>query len=90
MPVTYTQSYMTSETSKMPVSTAATANTVTYGFDAPSGPTEYFMIRGDMTFSADPVSSTVFNLIDSIRIILDGDVVFDFRAGLSGDLTISL
>lgn len=86
MPVTYTQSYMTTDITKMPVSTAATANTVTYGFDAPSGPTEFFMIRGDMTFSADPVSSTVFSLIDSLRIILDGDVVFDFRAGLSGDL----
>lgn len=51
------------------------------GINAPGGPVEYFIIRGDCTWAADPAAADVTNLVTSLRIVLNGEVVFDFRAG---------
>lgn len=81
MAVTFTKIHETSETTNMPCSTAATANTYTQGINAPGGPVEFFIIKGKMTFSAAPVAGDLTTLVQSIRIVLNGEVVHDYRAG---------
>ncbi len=80
MAVNYEQVFQTADTSRMPSTAAAT---VTYGFNASAGPIEYLMMVGDMTFADSPTTASVFELINSCRIVVNGEVRVDFRAGFN-------
>jgi hypothetical protein len=72
----------TSTTGNMPTTAAVT---YTQGVNAPGGPVEYFMLHNNLTFGGDPCSADFGNLISTLRIILNGEVVFDFRAGYAAN-----
>lgn len=79
MTVRLTKAFSTTDTTKMPTTSAVTWNE---GFNAQSGSIEYLLLRGDCTFGADPVANgDASNLVSSLRVIIDGEVVHDFRAG---------
>jgi len=81
MAVNYEQVFQTAEAARLP---SDSAKTVTYGFNAAAGPIEYLMMVGDMTFADSGVTGgSTFQLIDSMRIVVNGEVRFDFRAGFS-------
>ena len=63
------------------------ATTYTTGINAPAGPVEFLIMRFDMTWAGNPVASDFGSLIDSIRVILNGEVVHDFRSGYSDGTT---
>lgn len=75
--------------SQIDVSTAAgdlpteTAQTTTRGINAPGGAYEYLVCRFDLTFAADPCAADLSSLISALRIVINGEVVHDFRAGYS-------
>ena len=79
MAVRYEQVFQSSTAGQMP-STAA--NTVTYGFNAQSGPIEYLIMRNNLTFGDTPTTGSFWQLVNSMRVIVDGEVRFDFRAGI--------
>ena len=80
--VRFTKVYQTSTTTKMP---DAGVVTWTEGFNAGSGTMEYLMLRGDCTWAADPVvNGSISTLMDTCRIIINGEVAFDFRSGYEG------
>tara|TARA_R110002012_G_scaffold309294_1_gene516229 strand:+ start:6736 stop:7725 length:990 start_codon:yes stop_codon:yes gene_type:complete len=81
MAVTFQKVYETSADGDMPCAVAATSNVVTTGINAPGGPVEFFIIKGAVTFSAAPVDGDLTALVQSIRIVLNGEVVHDYRAG---------
>lgn len=82
MAVTFTQIEQTATAADMPTNAAVTYTT---GINAPGGPVEFLIIRGDLTFAADPTSTDITSLLSSIRVVLNGEVVHDFRAGFSGN-----
>ena len=57
-----------------------TANTVNVGINAPGGAYEYIVCKFDCTFAADPTQADFANLVQSMRIIINGEVVHDFRS----------
>lgn len=63
-----------------------TANTVNVGINAQGGAYEYIVCKFDCTFAADPTAADFANLVSSMRIIINGEVVHDFRSGY-GDNT---
>jgi len=61
------------------------AVTYTTGINFPGGPIEYLVVRGDITWDVDPAASDISNLLTAIRIIVNGEVLHDFRAGVVGN-----
>tara|TARA_R100001594_G_C4040997_1_gene263218 strand:- start:800 stop:1798 length:999 start_codon:yes stop_codon:yes gene_type:complete len=81
MAVKWTKAYETSTTGDMPTTSAVNWS---QGFTVQSGNLEFLTLRYDMTFGATPVGlSDVSALIDSLRIIVNGEVAHDFTAGKS-------
>lgn len=78
MTVKLTKIYETATTTDMPTSAAVTTTT---GINAPGGPVEFLMMRLDCTWGGDPATADISNAVDSIRLICNGEVCFDFRAG---------
>ena len=78
MAVTFAQIEQTNTTGNFPTTAA---NTYTVGINSQGGAVEYLVCRYDITFGADPCSGDFTNLIDSLRVIINGEVVHDFRAG---------
>ena len=62
---------------------ATAANTYTAGINAPGGPVEFFIIKGAITSGAKPCDGDLTALVQSLRIVLNGEVVHDYRAGYS-------
>ena len=81
MAVSFTQILQTATAADMPTNAPVTYTT---GISAPGGPVEFLIIRGDMTFGADPTTTDISSLLTSIRVVLNGEVVHDFRSGFSG------
>ena len=80
--VRFTKVLQTSTVTKMPG--AADSNWVE-GFNAGAGTMEYMLLRGDCTWAADPIANgSMSNLLDTMRIIINGEVAFDFRSGFEG------
>lgn len=77
--------------SQIDVSTAAgdlpgeNATTTTRGINAPGGAYEYLVCRFDCTFAADPTAADFTNLLSALRIVINGEVVHDFRAGAASN-----
>lgn len=78
MTVQFQMIEQTTTTGDMPTAAPVTYTT---GINAPGGPVEFLIMRFDMTFAGDPASAGFSNLVDSLRVILNGEVVHDFRAG---------
>ena len=72
--------FETTTTGYMPTSSAVTW---TQGVNAPGGPLEFLMLRMDCTWGGDPAAADVSNLVNDLRIIINGEVAFDYRAGYS-------
>jgi hypothetical protein len=87
--VRFSKVLQTSTTTKMP--TDAQTDWVE-GFNAPAGTFEYLLLRGDCTFdnagggvATDPVAGgSISTLLQNIRIIINGEVLHDYRAGYEG------
>ncbi len=57
------------------------ANQYNVGINAQGGLIEYLCLRYDLTFAENPCgSTTIMQLIDSIRVVVNGEVVHDFRS----------
>ncbi len=64
-----------------------TANQYNVGINAQGGLVEYLCLRYDLTFAGNPCENTsIMQLVDSIRIVVNGEVVHDFRSQ-AGDNT---
>ena len=87
MAVTFQKIHETSADGDMPCAVAATANTTTAGVNAPGGPVEFFILKGAVTFTAAPTKGDLTSLVQSIRIVLNGEVVHDYRAGFQTAVT---
>ena len=81
MAVTFQKIYETSTLTDLPLSTADTAQTNTYGINSGGGPVEFLILRGDVTFDLDPAAADIGNLLSSLRIVCNGQVFYDYRAG---------
>lgn len=83
MGVMWNKAYETSTDGDMPTNAAVNWS---QGFTVPSGTLEFLTLRYDITFAASPVPVTDLSaLVDSLRIIINGEVVHDFTAGLSNN-----
>jgi hypothetical protein len=80
MAVRWTKIYETSTTGKMPTTSAVTWSE---GINAPGGLVEFLQLRYSLTFdTASPVANgEISNLVDNMRIVLNGEVIFDFNSG---------
>jgi len=68
----------TNTTGNMPTSTT---NQYNVGINAQGGLVEYLCLRYDLTFGDDPAENTsIIQLVDSIRVVVNGEVVHDFRS----------
>ena len=89
MAVTWTKAYETSTVGDMPTSTA---NNWSQGFTVRSGTLEFLTLRYNLTFAVGtPVAaSDISTLIDSLRVIVNGEVAHDFSSGYSNnDITVA-
>tara|TARA_R110002020_G_C16291179_1_gene772447 strand:- start:298 stop:1272 length:975 start_codon:yes stop_codon:yes gene_type:complete len=77
--------YETSTTGDFP--TSGSAVTWTQGVNAPGGPVEFLMLRLDATWAGDPAAADISNLVNNMRIIINGEVAFDYRAGYAVNTT---
>ena len=57
-----------------------TAQTVNVGINAPGGAYEYMVCKYSLTFAADPTAADFAQMVQSMRIIINGEVVHDFRS----------
>jgi len=80
MAVRFSQIDVSSATGDLP---GENATTTTRGINAPGGAYEYLVCRFDLTFAADPAAADLSTLVNAIRIVINGEVVHDFRAGNS-------
>jgi len=79
MAVRWTKIYETSTTGKMPTNAAVTWSE---GINAPGGMVEFLQLRYSLTFADTPVANgEISNLVDNMRVVLNGEVIFDFNAG---------
>jgi len=79
--VRITKIYETSDTSKMPTTSAVVWSE---GINLAGGTAEFLTLRYNMTFGATPVGgSDISSLINSIRVVANGTVVHDFSSGFS-------
>ena len=60
-----------------------TAKTVQVGINAPGGAYEYIVCKFSGVFAANPTAADFTNLVNSMRVIINGEVVHDFRAGVT-------
>lgn len=68
----------TNVTGNMPTTTA---NQYSVGINAQGGLVEYLCLRYDITFGEDPCAqTTIMQLIDSLRVVVNGEVVHDYRS----------
>lgn len=85
MGVRWTKIFETSTTGYMPTSTA---NTWSEGINSGGGLVEFLQLRYDLTFADTPVAEgEISSLIDNLRVICNGTVVFDFNAGFAANTT---
>jgi len=76
----------TNDTGNMPTTSA---NSYNVGINAQGGLVEYLCLRYDLAFADDPCASTsIISLIQSLRVVINGEVVHDFRSGY-GDNTLA-
>lgn len=80
MAVSFAQINQTNDTADMPTTSA---NTYTVGINSQGGSVEYLVCRFDITFGADPAQADFTNLVNSLRVVMNGEVVHDFRAGVA-------
>lgn len=80
MAVSFAQINQTNDTADMPTTAA---NTYTVGINSQGGSVEYLVCRFDITFGADPAQADFTNLVNSLRVVINGEVVHDFRAGFA-------
>jgi len=78
MAVEFNMIESTSTTANLPTDAAVTYNV---GINSPGGPVEFLIVRGDFTFDADPALADMSNLLSTIRVNLNGEIVHDYRAG---------
>lgn len=82
MAVRFSQIDVSTATGDLP---GENATTTTRGINAPGGAYEYLVCRFDLTFAADPCAADFTNLLSALRIVINGEVVHDFRAGVSSN-----
>jgi len=82
MTVSFAQIEQTNDTGNFPTTAA---NTYTTGINCQGGSVEYLVCRFDITFGASPTASDFFQLVDSLRVVINGEVVHDFRAGFTSN-----
>ena len=82
MAVMWTKAYETSTTGDMPTNAA---NQWSQGFTVRSGTMENLTLRYNLTFNTgSPVlAGDIGALVDTLRVIVNGEIVFDFAAGYS-------
>lgn len=80
MAVRFSQIDVSTETGNLP---GETAKTTTRGINAPGGAYEYMVCKFNLTFNADPTAADLTNLLSAMRIVINGEVVHDFRAGFA-------
>ena len=86
MGVRWTKIFETSTTGYMPTSTA---NTWSEGINSGGGLVEFLQLRYDLTFADTPVNAgEISSLVDNLRVICNGTVVFDFNAGFASNATL--
>ena len=85
MAVRFAMIHQTSTAGDLPTETA---NTTNIGINAQGGSYEYIVLRYDLTFVADPTNADLLSVFDALRIVINGEVVFDWRAGF-GDNTLN-
>ena len=80
MAVRWSKIYETSDTGKMPNTAAVTWSE---GINAPGGLVEFLQLRYELTFdTSTPVpNGEISNLVQNMRVVLNGEVIFDFNAG---------
>ena len=81
MAVRITKIYETSDTGKMPTDSGAV--TWSEGINAPGGLVENLTLRYSLTYdtlSPSP-NAEISNLVSNMRIVLNGEVIFDFNSG---------
>lgn len=82
MGVMWNKAYETTTLGDMPTGTGAV--NWSQGFTVSSGTLEFLTLRYNITFAATPVPvGDISNLIGSLRIIINGEVVHDFTAGFA-------
>lgn len=85
MGVRWTKIFETSTTGYMPTNSA---NTWSEGINSGGGLVEFLQLRYDLTFADTPLAnSEISALVDNLRVICNGTVVFDFNAGFSSNAT---
>jgi hypothetical protein len=85
MGVRWTKIFETSTTGYMPTSSA---NSWAEGINSGGGLVEFLQLRYDLTFADTPLlDGEISSLIDNLRIVCNGTVVFDFNAGYANNAT---
>jgi hypothetical protein len=74
---TINQFHQDSTTGNFPTTSGVVAN---YGFNVNGGPLSSLDLRFDMTFGADPTSAELWSLIDSLRVVLNSEVVYSWTS----------
>jgi len=74
--------HQTSTASDLPTDTGVITN---IGINAQGGAYEYIVLRYDITFNANPCGTDLLALFDTLRIVINGEVVFDWRAGFNAN-----
>jgi len=87
MTVKFSKIHETSTITDFPDVDAAV--TYTTGINFPGGPVEYLILRGDITWDVDPAAADISNLLTAIRIIVNGEVLHDFRASSTSSVAIT-
>ena len=80
MAVRWTKIYETSTTGKMPTTSAVTWSE---GINSGGGLVEFLQLRYNLTFNTTSpvVSGEISNLVSNMRVVCNGEVVYDFNAG---------
>ena len=81
MAVQFSQIDVSSTVADLP---AETPQTTTRGINAPGGAYEFLVCKFNLTFAADPCAADFTNLLSALRVVINGEVVHDFRAGFGG------
>lgn len=82
MAVSFAQIEQTTNTGDFPTTTP---NTYTVGINSQGGSVEYLICRFDMTFADNPAAGSFTNLFNALRVVINGEVVHDFRAGYASE-----